>query len=164
MDMQLKLDGTLWHVETGRFPDGAVWAKVKGDLPSSASLMQIRATAMKNMDDFMLLAQLVEAVRHGCDVRFSHLELPWLPYARQDRHMQPGDSFALKVFASLLNTLAFDKVWVLDPHSEAAAAAIDNLVLPHCVPASCYWLRRMQARLKKSMPSREPSGLLRSRL
>ncbi|VDZ71371.1 ribose-phosphate pyrophosphokinase [Atlantibacter hermannii] len=102
--------------------------KVKGDLPSSASLMQIRATAMKNMDDFMLLAQLVEAVRHGCDVRFSHLELPWLPYARQDRHMQPGDSFALKVFASLLNTLAFDKVWVLDPHSEAAAAAIDNLV------------------------------------
>ena len=58
MDMQLKLDGTLWHVETGRFPDGAVWAKVKGDLPSSASLMQIRATAMKNMDDFMLLAQL----------------------------------------------------------------------------------------------------------
>ena len=128
MDMQLKLDGTLWHVETGRFPDGAVWAKVKGDLPSSASLMQIRATAMKNMDDFMLLAQLVEAVRHGCDVRFSHLELPWLPYARQDRHMQPGDSFALKVFASLLNTLAFDKVWVLDPHSEAAAAAIDNLV------------------------------------
>ena len=128
MDMQLKLDGTSWHVETGRFPDGAVWVKVKDDLPSSASLMQIRATAMKNMDDFMLLAQLVEAVRHGCDVRFSHLELPWLPYARQDRHMQPGDSFALKVFASLLNTLAFDKVWVLDPHSEAAAAAIDNLV------------------------------------
>lgn len=128
MDMQLKLDGTSWHVETGRFPDGAVWTKVKGDLPSSASLMQIRATAMKNMDDFMLLAQLVEAVRHACDVRFSHLELPWLPYARQDRHMQPGDSFALEVFASLLNILAFDKVWVLDPHSEAAAAAIDNLV------------------------------------
>lgn len=42
--------------------------------------------------------------------------------------MQPGDSFALKVFARQLNTLGFDKVIVLDPHSEAAAAAIENLV------------------------------------
>ncbi|CCK04151.1 Ribose-phosphate pyrophosphokinase [Cronobacter sakazakii 701] len=82
----------------------------------------------KTMDDFMLLAQLTDAVRQHCDVRFSHLELPWLPYARQDRHMQPGDSFALKVFARQLNTLGFDKVIVLDPHSEAAAAAIENLV------------------------------------
>lgn len=128
MQPQLKLDDKAIAVETGRFPDGAVWAKVAGELPAAASLMQVRAPAMKNMDDFMLLAQLTEAVRHRCDVRFSHLELPWLPYARQDRHMQPGDSFALKVFASQLNLLGFDKVIVLDPHSEAAAAAITNLV------------------------------------
>lgn len=127
MQPQIKLDGKEIAVETGRFPDGAVWAKVVGTLPVTASLLQIRAAAMKNMDDFMLVAQVVEAVRHCCDVRFSHLELPWLPYARQDRHMQPGDSLALKVFARQLNQLAFDKVWVLDPHSEAAAA-IDNLV------------------------------------
>lgn len=127
MQPQIKLDGKEIAVETGRFPDGAVWAKVVGTLPVTASLLQIRAAAMKNMDDFMLVAQVVEAVRHCCDVRFSHLELPWLPYTRQDRHMQPGDSLALKVFARQLNQLAFDKVWVLDPHSEAAAA-IDNLV------------------------------------
>lgn len=125
---QLKLDDKAITVETGRFPDGAVWAKVAGELPAAASLMQVRAPAMKNMDDFMLLAQLTDAVRHRCDVRFSHLELPWLPYARQDRHMQPGDSFALKVFANQLNLLGFDKVIVLDPHSEAAAAAITHLV------------------------------------
>lgn len=91
-----------------------MWAKVTGALPRVASLMRIRAAAMKTMDDFMLLAQLTDAVRQHCDVRFSHLELPWLPYARQDRHMQPGDSFALKVFARQLNTLGFDKVIVLD--------------------------------------------------
>lgn len=128
MQPQLKLDDKAIAVETGRFPDGAVWAKVAGELPAAASLMQVRAPAMKNMDDFMLLAQLTDAVRHRCDVRFSHLELPWLPYARQDRHMQPGDSFALKVFANQLNLLGFDKVIVLDPHSEAAAAAITHLV------------------------------------
>lgn len=42
--------------------------------------------------------------------------------------MVAGDSFALKVFARQLNTLQFDKVKVLDPHSDAAAAAIDNFI------------------------------------
>ncbi|ELY3804018.1 ribose-phosphate pyrophosphokinase [Cronobacter sakazakii] len=148
MQPQLMVDGQEIATQTGRFPDGAVWAKVTGELPRVASLMRIRAAAMKTMDDFMLLAQLTDAVRQHCDVRFSHLELPWLPYARQDRHMQPGDSFALKVFARQLNTLGFDKVIVLDPHSEAAAAAIENLVaIPqeHCLLQSKTLERALKA-------------------
>jgi ribose-phosphate pyrophosphokinase len=50
--------------------------------------------------------------------------------------MVPGDSFALKVFARQLNTLGFDKVVVLDPHSDAAAAAVNNMVAitqQHCL-------------------------------
>lgn len=126
---------TLWLdeqpivIESGTFPDGAAWLKVTGKLPVSAQLMRIRVQAMRDMNDFMLLAQLVDAVRHVTDVVFSHLELPWLPWARQDRHMVPGDSFALRVFATHLNALAFDKVIVLDPHSDAAAAAINNMVV-----------------------------------
>lgn len=42
--------------------------------------------------------------------------------------MVAGDSFALKVFANQLNTLNFDKIFILDPHSDAAAAAINNCV------------------------------------
>ncbi|WP_172743562.1 ribose-phosphate diphosphokinase [Citrobacter youngae] len=126
--LTLTLDDQSYAVASGVFPDGAVWLKVTDALPTFARLMRIRATAMRDMNDFMLLAQLVEAVRHQTDVLVSHLDLPWLPWARQDRHMVPGDSFALKVFASQLNTLKFDKVNVLDPHSDAAAAAIDNFV------------------------------------
>lgn len=126
--LTLTLDDQSYGVTHGVFPDGAVWLKVTEALPTFARLMRIRATAMRDMNDFMLLAQLVEAVRHQTDVLVSHLELPWLPWARQDRHMAAGDSFALKVFASQLNTLQFDKVKVLDPHSDAAAAAIDNFV------------------------------------
>lgn len=126
--LALTLDDRAYAITSGIFPDGAVWLKVTDALPSFARLMRIRATAMRDMNDFMLLAQLVEAVRHQTDVLVSHLELPWLPWARQDRHMVAGDSFALKVFARQLNTLQFDKVKVLDPHSDAAAAAIDNFV------------------------------------
>lgn len=126
--LALTLDDQAYAITSGIFPDGAVWLNVTDALPSFARLMCIRATAMRDMNDFMLLAQLVEAVRHQTDVLVSHLELPWLPWARQDRHMVAGDSFALKVFARQLNTLQFDKVKVLDPHSDAAAAAIDNFV------------------------------------
>lgn len=126
--LQLFIDNQEIALTTGIFPDGAVWLKVTGKLPERAQLMRIRAAAMRDMNDFMLLAQLVDAVRHITDVLVSHLELPWLPWARQDRHMVAGDSFALKVFARQLNTLGFDKVKVLDPHSDAAGAAIDNFV------------------------------------
>ncbi|WP_058910749.1 ribose-phosphate diphosphokinase [Entomohabitans teleogrylli] len=126
--LELYLDEQAINIEHGIFPDGAVWLRVAQALPLRARLMRVRATALRDMNDFMLLAQLVEAVSHGCDVGVRHLELPWLPYARQDRHMCPGDSFALRVFAQHLNMLNFHRVIVLDPHSEAAAAAIDRLV------------------------------------
>ncbi len=127
--IELTLDNQRIEIERGVFPDGAVWLKVISDLPRFAHLLRVRVSAMRDMNDFMLLAQLVEAVRHTTDIGVSHLELAWLPWARQDRHMVPGDSFALKVFANQLNTLRFNKVFLLDPHSDAAAAAIDNSVV-----------------------------------
>lgn len=125
----LTLDNQPVEIERGVFPDGAVWLKVIGELPRFAQVMRVRVAAMRDMNDFMLLAQLVDAVRHATDIAVSHLELAWLPWARQDRHMVNGDSFALKVFANQLNTLNFNKVLLLDPHSDAAAAAINNSVV-----------------------------------
>ena len=125
--LTLTLDDQVYAVASGVFPDGAVWLKVTDALPTFARLMRIRATAMRDMNDFMLLAQLVEAVRHQTDVLVSHLDLPGCRGRVRDRHMVSGDSFALKVFASQLNTLKFDKVNVLDPHSDAAAAQSTTL-------------------------------------
>lgn len=127
--IELFIDNEQVALSHGVFPDGAVWLKVTSKLPSFARQMRVRVAAMRDMNDFMLLAQLMDAVRHAADITVSHLELAWLPWARQDRHMVPGDSFALKVFANLLNTLNFNKVFVLDPHSDAAAAAINNCVV-----------------------------------
>ncbi len=129
MTLNIWLDNQAIMVETGRFPDGAVWAKTRTELPGFADKMIVRATGLATMDDWMLLAQSVDAIRHQCDIRFSHLQLAWLACARQDRYMQTGDSFALRIFADALNSLNFDKVFVIDPHSEAAAAAVRNMVI-----------------------------------
>ncbi len=127
--IELTIDNQRVDIVHGVFPDGAVWLKVSSELPRFAQVMRIRIAAMRDMNDFMLLAQLVDAVRHVSDITTSHLELAWLPWARQDRHMVNGDSFALKVFANHLNLLNFNKVFLLDPHSDAAAAAINNSVV-----------------------------------
>ncbi|MGW1444277.1 ribose-phosphate diphosphokinase [Serratia rhizosphaerae] len=137
--LQLFLDGEEVQVISGQFPDGAVYARFAVPAAAGVAQMRIRAAAMRSMDDFMALAQLVDAVRHHSPIRESLLELPYLPFARQDRHMGAGDSFALKVFGQLLNTLKFDRVTVLDPHSDVAAAAIDRfhaVAQQHCMQHS----------------------------
>lgn len=128
MKLELFLDGQEAALDTGRFPDGAVRARLLPPLISHAENLKIRATAMRDMDDLMLLAQVMDAARRQYDLRWATLELPWLPYARQDRNMQEGDSFALKLFAGFLNQLRFDRVLVLDPHSDVAGAVINNMV------------------------------------
>lgn len=79
--------------------------------------------------EMMAVAQIVDAIRR--DKFYNNakllLNLPYLPYARQDRVCSPGESHALKVFSTWLNSLKFDDVCVLDPHSYVAEALVDNM-------------------------------------
>lgn len=55
------------------------------------------------------------------------LFMPYIPYARQDRVCQPGDSFSLEVFAKLINSQNYSKVTVVDPHSEVSYGIFNNI-------------------------------------
>lgn len=57
-----------------------------------------------------------------------HLDMPYLPYARQDKRVENQSTFALATFARLLNGLGFQQVTVLDAHNNPRANAIYNLV------------------------------------
>ena len=61
-------------------------------------------------------------------IRDIALIMPYLPYARQDRVCNEGESFTLKVFCNLINQAKFSKVYVLDAHSDVAPALINNCV------------------------------------
>jgi len=56
------------------------------------------------------------------------LILPYIPYARQDRQCDEGESFTLKVFTGIINSIGFEKVYVLDAHSDVSSGLIDNCV------------------------------------
>lgn len=55
------------------------------------------------------------------------LEIPYLPYARQDKDIFNHNTFALHTFAKILNSLKFEEVVCMDPHSDVALKVIPNL-------------------------------------
>lgn len=76
--------------------------------------------------EFLHVAQLKDLLAGRGVV---YLDLPYLPYARQDKTISNETTFAFSTFAKLLNVLEFDMVHVFDPHNfEFAKAAIKNLV------------------------------------
>lgn len=53
------------------------------------------------------------------------LALPYVPYGRQDRATTKKDAFSLRTYCSLLNSLNFDRVTIVDPHSDVTTALIN---------------------------------------
>lgn len=75
--------------------------------------------------EFMHLAQLVMLLRANCIT--SSLYMTYLPYGRQDKKVRNDSTFALRSFSKLLNSLEFEKISVLDPHSKEAEKLVFNL-------------------------------------
>lgn len=56
------------------------------------------------------------------------LNMPYLPYGRQDKRIDNNSTFALHAFAKLINALEFNEVQVLDAHNNLRAGEILALV------------------------------------
>lgn len=80
--------------------------------------------------EVMQLALLKDAISRyfvGLTPKFE-LVLPYLPYARQDRVMVDGESFSLKVFCNMINSMGFDSVEIHDCHSDVGVSLLNNVV------------------------------------
>ena len=53
--------------------------------------------------------------------------IPYIPYARQDRVANEGESLSIKVFADIINSQNYPTVYVMDPHSEVCMALLNNV-------------------------------------
>lgn len=61
-----------------------------------------------------------------------NLYMPYIPYARQDRVANEGESLSIKVFCDIINLQGYKKVYVFDPHSDVCMALLDNVeVITH---------------------------------
>lgn len=55
------------------------------------------------------------------------LFIPYLPFARQDRVMIPGEPLSIKVFCDLINSQEYSSVEVFDCHSEVGLALLNHV-------------------------------------
>lgn len=117
-----------------KFPAGETLLRLESDHignPNEVRRYEIRLDFQGN-GDLIDLALLVDALhqqsRNGILI---DLDIPYFPYARQDRVCSEGESFSLKVVANLINSLRFRNVKVLDPHSDVTPALVDKIEIVH---------------------------------
>lgn len=112
-------------IVVSHFPDGTTLfdKDVKYLLSYASARIEWR---FENNEEMITLWYLVHYLRdHG----YSHirLQMPYIPNARMDRVKDQSDVFTLKYFAQFINSLNFEKVIVLDPHSYVSEALIDRI-------------------------------------
>ncbi len=82
-------------------------------------------TRLNSSDDVMNLCLAVDALRN-MSVNYIEAFVPYIPYARQDRVMVPGEPLSIKVFAGIINNLNLNKIIVFDAHSDVSLALLNN--------------------------------------
>lgn len=112
--------------EVFRFPGGEIQVRL---VINAEDLAAIRIAALlRNADDIMTLLLLTDALRRqaGTEVPID-LDMPYLPYARQDRVCSPGEALSVKVFSGLINAQGYRSVTITDPHSDVGPALLDRV-------------------------------------
>ena len=112
-----KTNKEIDHTVIG-FSGGERHVQLRGVTPTNIAEVTIRAQ-ITNTEKLMDVLLIENALRHkyGQELKLN-LELPYMPYARQDRVCAPGQAFSLEVFAKLLKTLRLSKLVTWDCHSQ----------------------------------------------
>lgn len=108
-------------IETFNFSGGEVYVKVE----NNEDVVEIIAN-LQTSDDIMQLLMVTDAIRRVDNLAEIAVTIPYLPYARQDKITEKGESLSLKVFCDLINSQNYNRVAVLDVHSDTAKALLSN--------------------------------------
>lgn len=134
MSITLYINNTKIDYKTLIFKGGEVHVKLPamGDqLFSSQPVSMVSIMAhLRSSNDIMELLLLTDAVRREVGSQFPiDVCIPYIPYARQDRVCDRGESLSINVLAALINSQNYRKVHVWDPHSDVSTALINNVVV-----------------------------------
>lgn len=111
-----------------RFPCGEQHVSI---LPTKSERMDVDVVFdFHSVDEIMTLLLFVDAAKNAGHV-LRNLEMPYVPFGRQDRVANPGENFSLRVFADLINGLGFQSVNIVDPHSDVTPALLRNVRIRH---------------------------------
>ncbi|RDU99668.1 ribose-phosphate diphosphokinase [Trinickia dinghuensis] len=126
-----------------KFPGGELHVTVEAGV--CADELELKAH-LPNADAVMTLLMTTDALRRAYPGTPIDVHLPYVPYARQDRVANPGESLSAKVFCDLINAQCYRRVVVQDPHSDVTPALLDRIVIDDPLPALRRALERIRTR------------------
>jgi ribose-phosphate pyrophosphokinase len=106
-----------------KFPAGEINIRIESTVSDDVTIVH-RVTSSDHIMEILIAKDALD--RLGCSN--VNLFIPYLPYARQDRVCNEGESLSIAMFAKLINNAGFKKVSVLDAHSDVGPALINNCV------------------------------------
>lgn len=113
----IKIDNII--IDQNHFPDGTLLTKFPYNGDDCINIKW-------NYENDAELFTLICARRHYASQK-AILTMPYIPHARMDRVKSHEDVFTLKYFCEVINSLNFEAVLVLDPHSNVAPALLNNV-------------------------------------
>lgn len=115
-------------ITTSRFPDGTLHIELPDRLTIKELYESKHFTITWRYTDDRELFQLICLTRKMQEMGYTvSLYMPYIPNARMDRVKEETEIFTLKYFAEIINSLNFEKVTVLDAHSNVSLALIDRI-------------------------------------
>lgn len=126
MSLSLKIDNGAGPIRIAKFPAGESLVSLEFIDLNDEVTVDIELIFQSN-DDLINLLLLTDAVRRYYRTAHIHLTMPYLPYARQDRVCNPGESLSVKVITDLINSQNYSSVTCYDIHSDVGVALINNL-------------------------------------
>ena len=121
--MAIFLDSEQVNI-SAKFPDGTFVFRTpkSNDLGVSFIVWQY-----ENEEEALALFYLVSHLRSNDQCRQIYLTMYYVPNARMDRTHGDDEIFTLKYFANFINSMRFDSVKILDPHSSVSSALLNNV-------------------------------------
>lgn len=126
-----------------QFNGGEMHIKLNNNIDYSVVEKVVITNRFKNSDDIIKVLITKDALQRK-GVKDFDLVMPYIPYARQDRQCDEGESFTLKVFTDIINSANFNKVIVFDAHSDVAPALLNNSINKSCDVFVCEVLKDLK--------------------
>lgn len=139
MNFTLEIRGEDHYYRVSKFPGGEINVQLSEELLEASSrlctasgILEILIAGSPNTSDKVmelhLLKDALDQVFKGT-VRRSVLVMPYVPYQQQDRVCNEGEAHSSKVFCNTINSMCFDDVAIMDPHSDVVGALLNNVTI-----------------------------------
>jgi len=115
----IKLNGDIIEVNT--FPNGEIFIDINEDLILDKNILNLHFEKDQDLLSLLYITDYIHELGNSCS-----LQMFYIPYSRMDRK-ENNRLFTLKTVIKLINSMKFEKVYVLEPHSDVSLALLDRV-------------------------------------